>query len=305
LIKGVQDSAKAPQVLLSRTDPGFLAKLFEMEVPEIYDGVVKILKVVREPGQRAKISVVSNDSNVDPVGACVGMKGSRVQAVVQELRGEKIDIISHTDLIRDFIEKALSPAVISRIAVNDEDQSALVVCDESQLALGIGKKGQNVRLASVLTGYQINIMGEEEYQKALKEQQEDAEAEKEAATNALEEISRISGVGDKTAAAFVAAGFRSLRGLAAAALEDIVAVPGVGAKTAEKIIANAQELVEEMGEEADEPEQEESAGAGSDTDEDSASAEADDADGAPDSVEAETAEGSEKDVVSRSEENVS
>ncbi len=292
LIQGVQDTAKAPQVMLSRNDPRFLGKLFEMEVPEIYDGVVKIVKVVREPGQRAKIAVTSNDSNVDPVGACVGMKGSRVQAVVQELRGEKIDIIAHTDVIRDFIEKALSPAVISRIAVNEEDHSALVVCDESQLALGIGKKGQNVRLASELSGYQINIMGEEEYQRAVKEQQEEAEIEREAERNAAEQISRIPGVGEKTAAAILAAGFRSVMHLASSTVDEVAAVPGIGAKTAEKIIESALELSEELKREAAEKEKAEAEAAAAEAAEaEAAAAEAAEAEAAEaEAAEAEAAE---------------
>ncbi len=249
LILDVNDSGKTPQVVLSRTDPRFLIKLFEMEVPEIYEGVVKIVGVVRAPGQRAKIAVVSNDSNVDPVGACVGVKGIRVQAVVQELRGEKIDIIPYTERTRDFIEKALSPAAISRIAVNEEERSALVVVEENQLSLAIGKKGQNVRLASELCNYQINLMSEEEYQSALREQQEESEAEKKSLEKAVQSISHIEGVGEKTAKAIVDAGFRSVAELASANPEDLIVVPGVGEKTAEKIIQNARELPPETTEE--------------------------------------------------------
>ncbi len=252
LIQDVQDTAKSPQVVLTRNAPEFLAKLFEMEVPEIYEGVVQILKVVREPGQRAKIAVVSKDSNVDPVGACVGMKGSRVQAVVQELCGEKIDIIAHTDVARDFIEKALSPAAISRIAVNEEDKTALVVVEENQLSLAIGRKGQNVRLASALTGYQINLMTEEDYQTALREQQEEAEAEREAIRQGLREISRIPGIGEKTAKAMVDAGFLTAAAVAGATLEELTAVPGVGPKTAEKFIEAAGPVAEEVAKEAEE-----------------------------------------------------
>jgi N utilization substance protein A len=250
LIMGVQDSTKTPQVILSRTDPQYLIKLFEVEVPEVYEGIVKIVKVVREPGQRAKIAVVSNDSNVDPVGACVGIKGTRVQAVVQELRGEKIDIIEHTDVTRDMIEKALSPAAISRIAVNEEDRSALVVVEENQLSLAIGRRGQNVRLASELTDHQINIMSEAEYQNALKEQQEEAEAESAANARALEEISRLEGVGEKTAQAIMEAGVISVAEIAGKTPEELTAVPGIGEKTAEKIIQNAQELAEVLEQEA-------------------------------------------------------
>ncbi len=250
LIKGVQDSSKTPQVILSRTDPEYLIKLFAVEVPEVYEGIVKITKVVREPGQRAKISVISNDSNVDPVGACVGIKGTRVQAVVQELRGEKIDIIEYTDVTRDMIEKALSPAAISRIAVNEEDKSALVVVEESQLSLAIGRRGQNVRLASQLTDHQINIMSEAEYQQALQEQQEEAEAESAARARALEEIARLEGVGEKTALAIFEGGFASVAEISERSPEDLATVPGVGGKTAEKIIEHAGELAKVLEKEA-------------------------------------------------------
>ncbi len=246
LIRDVRDTAKTPQVVLSRNDTRFVSKLFETEVPEIYEGVVKIIKVVREPGQRAKIAVVSQDSNVDPVGACVGIKGIRVQAVVQELYGEKIDIIEYTERIRDYIEKALSPAAISRIAVNEEEQSAWVVVEESQLSLAIGKKGQNVRLASKLTGYQINIMSEEEYQNSLKEQQEEADSEKDAYARGLEEILKIPGVGEKTAIAILDADFRSAAELAETTSKDLSTLPGIGAKTAEKIIRSAAKLAGEL-----------------------------------------------------------
>ena len=192
------------------------------------DGVVKILKVVREPGQRAKIAVTSNDSNVDPVGACVGMKGSRVQAVVQELRGEKIDIISYTDVIRDFIEKALSPAVISRIAVNEEDHSALVVCDESQLALGIGKKGQNVRLASQLTGWRIDIHSESKVRE-LEEQAKRCLAE-------------IEGVSEDLADTMFKLGWRSAEELANAQPQELVAIPGLGGLEVAQAITEAAKV---------------------------------------------------------------
>ncbi|NOY53839.1 MAG: transcription termination factor NusA [Deltaproteobacteria bacterium] len=250
LIKGVQDSSKTPQVILSRTDPEYLIKLFAVEVPEVYEGIVKITKVVREPGQRAKISVISDDSNVDPVGACVGIKGSRVQAVVQELRGEKIDIIEYTDVTRDMIEKALSPAAISRIAVNEEDKSALVVVEESQLSLAIGRRGQNVRFASQLTNHQINIMSETEYQQALLDQQKEAEAEIAARARALEEIARLEGVGEKTAQAIHEGGFASVAEIAGSTPAELSAVPGIGEKTAEKIIQQAVGLAKILEEEA-------------------------------------------------------
>ncbi|MBI2565510.1 MAG: transcription termination/antitermination protein NusA [Candidatus Schekmanbacteria bacterium] len=156
----VRQSAQGHQIILSRTHAGLLRRLFELEVPEVYEGIVEILGSVREPGGRGKISVVSHDANVDPVGACVGMKGSRVQAVVRELRGENIDIIPFSENPKDFIANALSPAHISRIALNEAERRAEVVVDESQLSLAIGKRGQNVRLAAKLTGWHIDIGAE-------------------------------------------------------------------------------------------------------------------------------------------------
>jgi len=160
----VRQSSRGPQVILSRGRPEFVSKLFEIEVPEILEGVVVIKGVVREPGDRTKIAVYSTESSVDPVGACVGVRGSRVQAVVRELRGEKIDIVTWTDDPRTYIGEALSPAVIDKVGVNEPEKSALVVVSEQQLSLAIGKKGQNVRLASKLTGWKVDIINQVEYE---------------------------------------------------------------------------------------------------------------------------------------------
>ncbi|MCI0527641.1 MAG: transcription termination factor NusA, partial [Nitrospira sp.] len=168
----VKPSSRGPQLILSRSHPGFVSKLFEMEVPEISEKIVEIKGVVREPGDRTKIAVSSRDSAVDPVGACVGIKGSRVQAVVRELRGEKIDIIAWTNDPRTFIGEALSPAVIDKVGINETEKSALVVVADQQLSLAIGKKGQNVRLAAKLTGWKIDIMSESEYDKARAKERE-------------------------------------------------------------------------------------------------------------------------------------
>jgi N utilization substance protein A len=154
----VMKSAKGPQVVVSRTDPALLIKLFEMEVPEIYDGTVQIRGCVREAGERAKVAVVSREKDVDPVGACVGMKGTRVQSIIRELRGEKIDIVEWSEDPVVFVEKALSPAKISRVTIVDEEQRIMeVVVEDKQLSLAIGKKGQNVRLAAKLVGWRIDI----------------------------------------------------------------------------------------------------------------------------------------------------
>jgi N utilization substance protein A len=171
VIKGVSRSAKGPQILLSRTDPALLIKLFEQEVPEIYDGTVIIRGAVREAGDRAKIAVYSRERDIDPVGACVGMKGTRVQAIIRELRGEKIDIVEWSDDIVMFVTNGLSPARVQRVSVVDEqDRIMEVVVEDQQLSLAIGKKGQNVRLAAKLTGWRIDIKSEEEKRREVEAQ---------------------------------------------------------------------------------------------------------------------------------------
>ena len=172
----VKPSAKGPQLILTRTHPEFISKLFAIEVPEIYEKIVEIKNVVREPGDRTKISVLSKDPSVDPVGACVGTKGSRVQAVVRELKGEKIDIIPWSEDPRVFIAESLSPAVVERVGINEEEKSALVVVSDQQLSLAIGKKGQNVRLAAKLTNWKIDIINESEYD-AKRSKEKDIEIE--------------------------------------------------------------------------------------------------------------------------------
>ena len=163
VIKGVNRSAKGPQIVLSRTDPALLIKLFEQEVPEIYDGTVMIRGAVREAGDRAKVAVYSRERDVDPVGACVGMKGTRVQAIIRELRGEKIDIVEWSDDAIVFVTNALSPAKVQRVSIVDDKERVMeVVVEDKQLSLAIGKKGQNVRLAAKLTGWRIDIKSEEE-----------------------------------------------------------------------------------------------------------------------------------------------
>src|SRR5687768_8897483 len=168
VIRGVNRSAKGPQIVLSRTDPALLIKLFEQEVPEIYDGTVMIRGAVREAGDRAKVAVYSRERDVDPVGACVGMKGTRVQAIIRELRGEKIDIVEWSDDPVAFVTNALSPAKVQRVTiVNDQDKVMEVVVEDKQLSLAIGKKGQNVRLGAKLTGWRIDIKSEEEKRKEV------------------------------------------------------------------------------------------------------------------------------------------
>jgi len=170
----VRDTSRGPEIILSRTTPHFVAELFRLEVPEINDGIVEIKNIVRAPGERTKIAVISNDRSIDPVGACVGMKGTRVQSIVRELRGERIDIIPWTDDPRMLISRALSPATVERIGVNEDDRTAMVVVSDQYLSLAIGKKGQNVRLAMKLTGWDIDIISESEYSEIKLEETERA-----------------------------------------------------------------------------------------------------------------------------------
>ena len=265
----VRDTSKGPQVVLSRAHPDFVSRLFEMEVPEIYENIVEVKGVVREAGDRTKIAVSSKESQVDPVGACVGMKGSRVQAVVRELRGEKIDIIPWSEDPRIFIAKALSPAVVEKVGVTEEDRSALAVVADSQLSLAIGKKGQNVRLAAKLTGWKIDILSESEYdQERQKEREQEIEAaiveetrkmaEETEAAETLEaqatesdaanaetgvDLTVIDGVGQKTAEQLKASGYDTVEKIAAMSDEEILAVPGIGEKTAQKILVSARALL--------------------------------------------------------------
>ncbi len=167
-IEEVKVTSKGPVILLSRAHPNFVAELFRMEIPEIYEGMVEIKKIVREAGDRTKLTVHSKNAMVDPVGACVGMKGTRVQSIVRELRGERIDIIPWTEDLRVLIAKALSPAVVESIGINEDEKSAMVVVSDQQLSIAIGKKGQNVRLAMKLTGWDIDIISETEYNKMRK-----------------------------------------------------------------------------------------------------------------------------------------
>jgi N utilization substance protein A len=177
VVRGVNRSAKGPQIVLSRTDPALLIKLFEQEVPEIYDGTVMIRGAVREAGDRAKVAVYSRERDVDPVGACVGMKGTRVQSIIRELRGEKIDIVEYSDDPVMFVTSALSPAKVQRVTIVDEAERVMeVIVEDKQLSLAIGKKGQNVRLAAKLTGWKIDIKSEEDKRREVEAQFGELEA---------------------------------------------------------------------------------------------------------------------------------
>jgi N utilization substance protein A len=174
IVEEVKITSKGPEIIVSRTTPQFVAELFKMEVPEISEGLVIVKNIVREPGERTKIAVMSKDTAIDPVGSCVGMKGTRVQAIVRELRGERIDIIPWTDDPRTLIARALSPATVEKIGINEEEKTAMVVVNDQQLSLAIGKKGQNVRLAMKLTGWDIDIISDSEYSKIRMEETDKA-----------------------------------------------------------------------------------------------------------------------------------
>ena len=225
----VKREAKGPQIILSRTSPIFVKKLFELEVPEIFEGIVEVKSISREAGERTKIAVWSKDEKVDCVGACVGMRGSRVKDIVMELQGEKIDIIRWSDDLREYITAALSPAKITEIRLDKQDQRSQVIVANDQLSLAIGKHGQNVRLASRLIGWDLDIRTREEIVK-----------EKEEAKKARAEMS-LDGIGEKALTLLIDAGFDSLEKIKAATVEQLTQIKGIGEKKAEKIIACAKE----------------------------------------------------------------
>ena len=230
-IVSVEMTSRGPQIVLSRTHPGMLAKLFEQEVPEIYEGIVEVKGAAREPGGRAKIAVSSRDPDVDPVGACVGMKGTRVQAVVQELRGEKIDIVHWTADQAEYVCRALAPAKVSKIIIDDEGHNMEVVVPDDQLSLAIGKKGQNVRLASRLAGWRIDVRSESEADEETR--------------RARISLGAVPGINDMVAELLYQSGFKSAEELAEADLETILDVDGIGPEKAEVIYKASREYVAE------------------------------------------------------------
>ena len=231
-ILDVELTGKGPQIVLSRTHPGLLIKLFEQEVPEIYEGIVEVKGAAREPGGRAKFAVISNDRDVDPVGACVGMRGTRVQAVVQELRGEKIDIVPWTSDPAEYVCRALAPAKVSKIIMDEDEHAMEVIVPDDQLSLAIGKKGQNVRLASRLSGWKLDVRSE-------------AEAEDEA-RRARASLTALPNVGDMTAELLYQGGFKSAEELAASDEETVGEIEGIGSERAAGILAAAREHVERL-----------------------------------------------------------
>lgn len=233
LILAIAKTTRGPQITLSRSHPDFLKRLFHLEVPEISEGLVEIKGVVRDPGDRAKISVISRDERVDPVGACVGLKGARVQAIVRELAGERIDIIPFSPDLGTFVTRALAPAKNLQAFVSEDQKNVLVVAPEDQLSLAIGKKGQNTHLAAKLTGCRIDLIGTKEHAKR-----------KASETAFLVEVASLS-LGPKLVEKLLEAGYETAQELVQAGREALTELPGIAAKTAEKILAVAGEAVQE------------------------------------------------------------
>ncbi len=237
----VKQNAKGPQVILSRTNLNFLTSLFDLEVPEVAEKIVEIRSAAREPGGRSKIAVVSHDSNVDPVGACVGVKGSRVQAVVNELRGERIDIIPWLTDPALFVSNSLSPAQVTRVIINESDQAMEVIVADEELSLAIGKNGQNVRLAARLTNWNITIKSESQVETEKLEEESPAQDEG-------EKDGLFDGISEKVVQAMQEAGYDTAEAIAEASDADLRGVPGLGPKTVDKLRDRAAGSVRDEGE---------------------------------------------------------
>jgi transcription termination/antitermination protein NusA len=232
-VKEIDREARGPQVILSRADPKLVEKLFEAEVPEIYEGIVRCVACAREPGARSKIAVTSRDADVDPVGACVGMKGSRVQAVVQELRGEKIDIVPYDRDPARFVCAAIQPAEVNKVIVDEADNRMELVVPDEKLSLAIGRKGQNVRLAAQLTGWKLDIISESKFKQMEEE--------------AITALQQIDGVTDAIARSMYRLGFRALEELTEATEQELSAIPGIGsAEAAVRIKESAEQTMERL-----------------------------------------------------------
>ncbi len=247
-ILDVRKTSKGSQIVVSRTHPGFLKRLFDLEVPEIYEGIVEVKAAAREAGERAKIAVVSKDSNVDPVGACVGYRGARVQAIVRELMGEKIDIVPWRDDPAAFVKSALQPAEVQHVSSDSESRTLRVVVADDQLSLAIGKRGQNARLAAKLVGWKVDIKSMSELQREAQatltglmgggESRADAAPTEAPADGG--ELLVLPGVGEKLAARLAAAGYARVADLAQASVEALQEVEGIGPKSAERILNDAR-----------------------------------------------------------------
>jgi transcription termination/antitermination protein NusA len=232
--------AKGPQVILSRTDSQLLIRLFEMEIPEIYDGTIVVKNAVHEPGDRAKVAVASMDRDVDPVGACVGMKGSRINSIIRELRGEKIDIVQWSDDAAQYAANALNPAKISKVLIMDAFEKRMeVIVEEKQQSLAIGKKGQNVRLASKLIGWQIDVKSEEQ-------KKQEVMSVMESLTSSSTSLGELEGISDRVIEKLREAGIENVEQILELGESKLVEIPGVGEKTAAKIMEAARDLFEEV-----------------------------------------------------------
>lgn len=242
-ILDVQNTPRGPQIVLSRNNEEFLRQLFALEVPEIYERVIEIKRIAREPGERAKVAVYSSDDRIDPVGACVGIKGVRVQSIVRELNNERIDIVPYSTHSEMFVTRSLAPAKVVHIDVFEMEDKMTVVVEDEKLSLAIGRNGQNARLASKLTGWKINILSESEYNEARKREAE-----------ILEPVGMLEGIGDKIRDRLVEHDISSVQRLAAATPETLTKINGIGPKTAEKLIERALARVEVLEAEKDERE---------------------------------------------------
>lgn len=236
LILDVQKSTKGPQIVLSRANPEFVKKLFELEVPEIYERIIEIKSVAREPGERSKIAVSSIDDRVDPVGACVGVKGSRVQSIVRELSNERIDIVPWSANPENFATRALAPAKVVHVETYHDDNSMTIVVEDDRLSLAIGRAGQNARLAAKLTGWKINILSETEYreQKKLEDQLKI-------------DVSELPGVGKKLKGLLNAQGIETVQQLAKSTVDELVEIEGVGPKRAASLVEKAKDYLNPSG----------------------------------------------------------
>ena len=249
-ILDVQKATRGPQIILSRVSNEFLHRLFELEVPEIYERVIEIKAIAREPGERAKVAVYSSDERIDPVGACVGIKGVRVQAIVRELNNERIDIVPFSGNPEIFVTRALAPAKVVSIDVEDMEQKMTVAVEDDKLSLAIGRNGQNARLASKLTGWKVNIMSETEYN-----EMKHREAEM------LVPVGHLEGVGPKLEERLADADIGSVQRLANASVEALVKIEGLGEKTAETLLEKAKVFVEQLEKEYEERKEAEAAAA--------------------------------------------
>lgn len=238
LIKDVEQTPRGPRVILSRTHPNYLKKLLEAEIPEVYEKIVEIIAVARDPGNRSKVAVYSNDDKIDPVGACVGVRGSRIQSIVRELNGENIDVIQWSVDSGLFVSRALSPAKIYKTIIKEEEKKITVIIPEEQLSLAIGKNGVNTRLANKLTGWSIDILSKEEYKKHIEETK--------LAQLTIRDYKKLSkGIKDK----LERAGYFTFQNLEELIEEDLIAIPGIGRSSAQKILKSYEEITKQIEEE--------------------------------------------------------